>query len=125
LAASGDQNMAIDSRLAVELEVGHLLRTGRNVVALRVHQFSPASYVEDQNMWWLSGVFRSVTLLARPAGGIDDVFDQLPARSRGRPWASLGASIGLVGLRLHVLRLRRETPDANPVCQAVSLTGGV
>ncbi len=25
-------------------------------------------------MWWLPGIFRSVTLLARPLGGIDDVF---------------------------------------------------
>ena len=25
-------------------------------------------------MWWLSGIFREVTLLCRPAGGIDDVF---------------------------------------------------
>jgi hypothetical protein len=25
-------------------------------------------------MWWLSGLFRSVTLLARPPGAIDDVF---------------------------------------------------
>ena len=25
-------------------------------------------------MWWLSGIFRDVTLLSRPAGGVDDVF---------------------------------------------------
>ena len=62
------------SRLAVELEVGHVLRRGHNVIAVRVHQWSPASYLEDQDMWWLSGIFRPVTLLSRPAGGIDDVF---------------------------------------------------
>jgi beta-galactosidase len=41
---------------------------------VRVAQFSAASYVEDQDMWWLPGIFRDVTLQARPAGGIDDVF---------------------------------------------------
>jgi beta-galactosidase len=62
------------SRLPAEFEVGHLLRTGRNVLAVRVHQWSAGSYLEDQDMWWLSGIFRSVTLLARPANGLADVF---------------------------------------------------
>ncbi|RAG81309.1 beta-galactosidase [Streptacidiphilus pinicola] len=62
------------SRLAHEFEVGHLLRPGRNTVAVRVHQWSSGSYLEDQDMWWLSGIFRSVTLLARPEPALDDVF---------------------------------------------------
>lgn len=44
------------------------------VLAVRVHQWSARSYLEDQDMWWLSGLFRSVTLLSRPPGAIDDVF---------------------------------------------------
>jgi len=39
-----------------------------------VHQWSAASYLEDQDQWWLPGIFRSVTLLARPTAAIDDVF---------------------------------------------------
>ena len=63
------------SRLPAEFDVGPLLRPGEeNVLAVRVHQWSAASYLEDQDMWWLSGIFRSVTLLARPAGALDDVF---------------------------------------------------
>ncbi len=62
------------SRLTAEFDVSAALRPERNVVAVRVHQWSPASYLEDQDMWWLSGIFRDVTLLARPDGGIDDVF---------------------------------------------------
>ncbi|WP_019609377.1 glycoside hydrolase family 2 TIM barrel-domain containing protein [Nocardiopsis sp. CNS-639] len=61
------------SRLAAEFEVGHLLRPGRNTLAVRVHQWSAASYLEDQDMWWLSGIFRDVTLLARPADGVGDL----------------------------------------------------
>ncbi|MEQ0559560.1 glycoside hydrolase family 2 TIM barrel-domain containing protein [Amycolatopsis sp. NEAU-NG30] len=60
------------SRLPSEFEVGPLLRPHGNVLVVRVHQWSAASYLEDQDMWWLSGIFRSVTLLARPDGGIGD-----------------------------------------------------
>ncbi|SDJ11997.1 beta-galactosidase [Frankineae bacterium MT45] len=62
------------SRLTAEFRIGELLRPGRNVVAVRVHQWSAASYVEDQDMWWLSGIFRDVTLIERPADRLDDVF---------------------------------------------------
>ncbi|MET7280075.1 glycoside hydrolase family 2 TIM barrel-domain containing protein [Kribbella sp. NPDC005582] len=62
------------SRLTHEFEIGYLLQPGDNIVAVRVHQWSSASYVEDQDMWWLSGIFRDVTLLHRPAEGIDDFF---------------------------------------------------
>ncbi len=60
------------SRLPVEFDVSALLRPGENLLAVRVHQWSSGSYLEDQDMWWLSGIFRDVTLLSRPAGGIDD-----------------------------------------------------
>ena len=62
------------SRLPVEFAVGELLRPGENVIAVRVHQWSSGSYLEDQDMWWLSGIFRSVSLLARPADGLSDFF---------------------------------------------------
>ncbi|HEX4702728.1 MAG TPA: glycoside hydrolase family 2 TIM barrel-domain containing protein, partial [Pseudonocardiaceae bacterium] len=62
------------SRLPSEFAVGHLLKSSDNVLAVRVHQWSAGSYLEDQDMWWLSGIFRSVTLLARPADGLPDFF---------------------------------------------------
>jgi beta-galactosidase len=62
------------SRLTVEFDVTDLLISGENLLAMRVHQWSFASYIEDQDQWWLSGIFRSVALLHRPEGGVDDVF---------------------------------------------------
>ncbi|MFE9884448.1 glycoside hydrolase family 2 TIM barrel-domain containing protein [Streptomyces scopuliridis] len=62
------------SRLPTEFDVTGVLRPGRNVLAVRVHQWSAGTYLEDQDMWWLSGIFRSVRLLARAAGGIADFF---------------------------------------------------
>ena len=62
------------SRLPTEFEVGDRLRPGRNVLAVRVHQWSSGSYLEDQDMWWLPGIFREVTLIARPVDGVRDLF---------------------------------------------------
>ncbi|MCX4984869.1 glycoside hydrolase family 2 TIM barrel-domain containing protein [Streptomyces sp. NBC_00572] len=62
------------SRLAHEFAVGHLLKARDNVLALRVHQWSSGSYLEDQDQWWLPGVFRDVTLLHRPEGAPRDFF---------------------------------------------------
>ncbi|MFF4755691.1 glycoside hydrolase family 2 TIM barrel-domain containing protein [Streptomyces sp. NPDC002514] len=62
------------SRLTHEFDVTSAVRPGDNVVSVRVHQWSAASYVEDQDQWWLPGIFRDVTLTARPAGGIEDVW---------------------------------------------------
>lgn len=61
------------SRLPAEFDVSQVVRRdGPNELAVRVHQWSSGTYLEDQDMWWLSGIFRDVTLLARPSGGIDD-----------------------------------------------------
>ncbi|OEI69000.1 glycoside hydrolase family 2 TIM barrel-domain containing protein [Curtobacterium sp. ER1/6] len=62
------------SRLATEFDVTPLLVPGTNELLVRVHQWSAASYLEDQDQWWLPGIFRDVTLLARPTAPIDDVF---------------------------------------------------
>lgn len=62
------------SRLAQEFDVTDAVHAGRNTVAVRVHQWSAGSYLEDQDQWWLPGIFRSVTLQSRPAGGIEDVW---------------------------------------------------
>ncbi|NJQ00376.1 glycoside hydrolase family 2 TIM barrel-domain containing protein [Streptomyces zingiberis] len=61
------------SRLPHEFAVGALLRPGRNVLAVRVHQWSAGSYLEDQDQWWLPGIFREVTLEHRPPGAVTDV----------------------------------------------------
>ncbi|TCO55057.1 glycoside hydrolase family 2 TIM barrel-domain containing protein [Actinocrispum wychmicini] len=61
------------SRLPVEFDVTGVLKA-RNLLAVRVHQWSSGSYLEDQDMWWLSGIFRSVTVLERPVGGVPDFF---------------------------------------------------
>ena len=62
------------SRLVQEFDVTGALQPGTNELVVRVHQWSSASYLEDQDQWWLPGIFRDVTLLGRPAGSLEDVW---------------------------------------------------
>ncbi|TNU76456.1 glycoside hydrolase [Miniimonas arenae] len=61
------------SRLPTEIDVTEHVRAGANLLAVRVTQWSAFTYVEDQDQWWLSGIFRSVSLEHRPVGGIEHV----------------------------------------------------
>ncbi len=62
------------SRLPTEVDLtGRLRQGGEHLLAVRVTQWSAMSYAEDQDQWWLSGIFRSVTLEHRPDGALDDV----------------------------------------------------
>src|SRR5699024_7185658 len=65
------------SRLTQEFDVTEALTAaaphGEHRLDVRVVQWSVNTYVEDQDMWWASGIFRSVDVLLRPVGGIHDL----------------------------------------------------
>lgn len=60
------------ARLEAEFDVSAYVREGENDVTLRVYQWSDGSYLEDQDMWWLSGIFRDVELIGVPKKGMYD-----------------------------------------------------
>jgi beta-galactosidase/beta-glucuronidase len=66
------------SRIPAEFDITALVRAGVNTVAVRVLQWSDGTYMEDQDMWWLSGIFRDVYLLALPTTHIYDVTVRTP-----------------------------------------------
>ncbi|GLI68193.1 hypothetical protein VaNZ11_012533 [Volvox africanus] len=63
-----------DSRLTAEFDVTCLLATEeqQNTLAVQVLRYSDATYLEDQDMWRLSGIHRDVQLLVKPAVHITD-----------------------------------------------------
>ncbi|WP_068713096.1 beta-galactosidase [Vibrio tritonius] len=63
-----------DSRLPAEFDVSQHLQLGRNRIAVMVLRWSDGSYLEDQDMWWLSGIFRDVFWYQKPQLAIKDVF---------------------------------------------------
>lgn len=64
------------SRLPAEFDLTPYLKSGTNNLAVQVYQWSDSTYLEDQDMWWLSGIFRDVYLLARPVATIQDFYIQ-------------------------------------------------
>ena len=63
-----------DSRLPSEFDLSPFLIAGKNRISAMVIRWSDGSYLEDQDMWWLSGIFRDVVLLTKPQTYIRDVF---------------------------------------------------
>jgi len=63
-----------DSRLPSTFVVTETVRPGANELAVRVYRWSAGSYLEDQDSWWLSGIFRPVVVWSTAPGWIDDVF---------------------------------------------------
>ena len=61
-----------NSMSPAEFDVTKYLRKGRNKLAVEVYRWSDGSYLEDQDMWRLSGIFREVQLWVRPLAHISD-----------------------------------------------------
>ena len=61
-----------DSMTAAEFDITPHLRDGQNLLAAQVFRWSDASYLEDQDTWRLSGIYRDVYLFSTPAVHIVD-----------------------------------------------------
>ncbi|MEM6883537.1 MAG: glycoside hydrolase family 2 TIM barrel-domain containing protein [Verrucomicrobiota bacterium] len=88
-----------DTRLGVEFDVTEALKYGAtNRLVLVVVKWSDASYVEDQDQWWLGGLYRDVYLYSTPKLYIEDIktlADYDPERGSGQ--LDLSVQCGLSG----------------------------
>ena len=55
-------------------DITEALKKGINTVAVKVYQLSHTSYLEDQDMWRLNGIFRDVYISSQIHGGLSDIF---------------------------------------------------
>ncbi|WP_050996065.1 glycoside hydrolase family 2 TIM barrel-domain containing protein [Catenovulum agarivorans] len=62
------------SRLPAEFDLENALKKGENILAAMVVQWSDASFIEDQDHWWMAGIFREVFLRSTPKVNIEDLF---------------------------------------------------
>ncbi len=76
------------SHMPAEFDITDFVCRGGNSMFVQVFQWSDGSYLEDQDFWRLSGIFRDVYLLARPNVHLWDVFVKTPMRP-GRAGAEL------------------------------------
>lgn len=72
------------SRTPAEFNITRYMREGKNVLAVEVYRWSDGSYLEDQDFWRLSGIFRDVYLFSTPSTHIRDfeAFSDLDEKHR-------------------------------------------
>jgi beta-galactosidase len=62
------------SRMPAEFDISSFVHAGKNKIAVLVLKWCDGSYLEDQDAWRYTGIFRDVYLLARDEARIKDVF---------------------------------------------------
>ncbi|MBQ0074214.1 MAG: beta-galactosidase [Prevotella sp.] len=78
-----------NSMSPAEFDVTAFVHEGKNRLAVEVYRWSDGSYLEDQDMWRLSGIFRPVQLWVRPLVHIADyklISKPMLSRQRGEVW---------------------------------------
>ena len=71
-----------DGYTPAEFEITPFLREGENCVAAEVYHYSSASWIQDQDFWRFSGLFRSVNLYAVPRAHVRDLRVTTELRNR-------------------------------------------
>lgn len=62
------------SMTPAEFDVSTFLHAGNNTMAVEVYRYSDGTYLEDQDMWFLSGIYRDVYIYHEPDSCIHDFF---------------------------------------------------
>jgi len=62
------------SMTPAEFRITNFLKAGENLVAAEVFRYTDGTYLEDQDMWFLSGIYREVYLYAENKMCIRDLF---------------------------------------------------
>lgn len=65
---------SVNSRNPAEFDITKYIKPGKNIVAVEVYRFTSGTWLEDQDMWRLSGIFRNVTIWSAPMEHIRDFF---------------------------------------------------
>lgn len=57
-----------------EFDVTGFVSSGENTLAVKVYRYAASTYLEDQDMWWLCGIYREVYLFAEPKACLRDFY---------------------------------------------------
>ena len=56
--------MSKDAKTPARFNVSAIAKKGKNVIAIQIHRFSDANYLECQDFWRISGIERDIYLYA-------------------------------------------------------------
>ncbi len=97
-----------------EVNITSLVKPGKNEVKVLVLKWCDGSYLEDQDMWRMSGIFREVYLLIREKKHITDI-ELIPALADDFTEATL--TVKLTG-GMESADIKLITPDGNMTLNA-------
>ncbi|VUG18697.1 LAC4 [Brettanomyces bruxellensis] len=84
------------SRNSSEFVVDDYLIKGENIISVKVYKWSDSSYLEDQDEWRMSGIFRDVSLLTLPKTHIEN-FQVIPSFDSEYSDATLSLNLQIEG----------------------------
>ena len=107
-----------DSRTPAEFDITSSLKPGENLLAVEVYRFSDGSFLEDQDMWRMSGIYRDVYLWSTASQHVRD-FEIRPDLDAAYHDATLTISVDVKGSGTLQLELLDSTgkPVISPVKQ--------
>jgi len=113
-----------ESRTPAIFNLTQYLKPGENVLAAEVYRWSDGSYLEDQDFWRLSGIFRDVFLFAEPSVSIRDFFvltglDCAP----GEGWVRIVTHVRNDSARTAIVSLDHQLYDIED--ESLPMSGGV
>ncbi len=82
-----------DSWDPAEFDISPFLQEGQNTIRLVVFRWSDGSYLEDQDGWRMSGLFRDIYLIRKPKVHIRDFFVTTPFSDSGNAFLNLAVDI--------------------------------
>jgi beta-galactosidase len=112
------------SRTPAEFDITDCVRDGENVLAVEVYRWSDGVYLEDQDFWRLSGIFRDVCLISRGELHVRDfwVHTDLDEDCRG---ADLRVEVEIAncgdGERGCAIEARLLDEDGTAICEEVTV----
>lgn len=65
---------SVNSRNPADFDLTKYVKTGSNTIAVEVYQYSSGTWLEDQDMWRLHGIFRNVNIWSAPQIHMRDFF---------------------------------------------------
>jgi beta-galactosidase len=119
-----------DTRMTSEFNITKYLKPGKNMIAVEVYRWSDGSYMEDQDFWRMSGIFRDVTLISRALVHIRDFQIKTPFdNAYENATFKLHVSVQNVGSKNGAFSLEAKLLDAGnkPVfitARKITLTAG-
>lgn len=103
-----------------EFDITEYLKEGSNKLAVEVYKRSSASWIEDQDFWRFSGIFRDVYLYAVPQTHINDIFVKTEL-SNDYKNAELNAELKITGEIKGCLEAYLEDEDGGRITQSVKI----